>query len=1145
MDGNVDFRGGNGSGQNYAHLGHGGTNAFGDHSGAINVQASNGGVNFLSGPGTQSWTQIGHGGWDADSPNGNSGSISVTAGTAGINFQAGASNDSYSLLGHGGRGTDGDHNGTITATTTGGIAFGGGTGPNWGQDESYAQLGHGGYGSTGNMSGAIDVNAVNDIFFTAGNSYRNHAQLGHGGRGVRGDHSGAINVDTTGGAIIFTGGPRNESYAQLGHGGYDSDNPNGGGLWPNVPTGSLGNNGDITVNAAGNIQLLAGDDNSYVHFGHGGSYNNGDQTGNVSVTSTGGALLMDSRHDNTGGNHYTQIGHGGFYASGNMTGRVTVDVDGDIELLAGRNSSYSQIGHGGRNDHNTTVQQEDPNNGNAANRRFFDRRIASNDGFLPGTHAGAVSITGGGKLDMLGVDALGNTGNHGGGTYVQIGHGGFRNSADPNSVNGSGHNGTIDVNVTGNARVLSGFRVGETYAQIGHGGYQAMGNHGHNATSNRDASNIDVNIGGTLEMRAQGGVDDANNWGRRGYNNYAQIGHGGFDTEFRTADFATLQWFGPETVSPNNPTPGVLPLPYSATDDSGWNPNAPTLAAATATNPFGGAVRLGTLGDVVVTTGGNVIVTASDDLNVNNTLGESNWAQIGNGGRSTDGNHVGDVTLDSGGDITFRATQLQQNFALAAGGSLGNNNGYVQLGNGGLNARGDHDGAIDVDAIGAISFTGGTTTQSYAHLGHGGFDADQPNSGDAATIDGHVGNTGTINVDSGGDITFAAGNAHRSYSQLGHGGAHTGAKADGAIRVVSRTGAIAFSAGIGADDGDTEAYAQLGHGGYEGDGTKSGDIYVEAAGDVSFLSGDRRDNYTQLGHGGRSARSGTPGNPVGNFGHITVIGDNISFVAGTLTETNATNENGRLYSMLGHGGYDADVFGNNTYVAGLGHKGDINVNAGGNLRVIAGNTANGSTGGGNGREHFAQIGHGGILSGGDHAGSINIDAYGTVDVIGGTTVDNDGGHHNHAMIGHGGAAGTNWNVVGGDLNSTSLNGNTNGINVSGSAVTVQGGDNESYAMIGNGGRRFIAGTLGHTGDISVTATSGQVQLLGGGGNASASIGHHGVSEARGNATGNIVVDAFTGINGISGSGIVPRCKSVMEQTRVTMLELSVGLSSET
>jgi len=150
---------------------------------------------------------------------------------------------------------------------------------------------------------------------------------------------------------------------------------------------------------------------------------------------------------------------------------------------------------------------------------------------------------------------------------------------------------------------------------------------------------------------------------------------------FRTADFATLQWFGPETVSPNNPTPGVTPLPHSATDDSGWNPNAPTLAAATATNPFGGAVRLGTLGDVVVTTGGNVIVTASDDVNVNNTLGESNWAQIGNGGRSTDGNHVGDVTLNSGGDITFRATQLQQNFALAAGGSLGNNNGYVQTSN--------------------------------------------------------------------------------------------------------------------------------------------------------------------------------------------------------------------------------------------------------------------------------------------------------------------------------------------------------------------------------------------------------------------------------------------------------------------------------
>ncbi|MCG8602604.1 MAG: hypothetical protein MI807_20840, partial [Verrucomicrobiales bacterium] len=1124
IDGTIDFLGGTGGTQTYALLGHGGTSAKGANSGTISVTA-NGidavdgfGIRFQSGGGNQAYTHLGHGGWDADSSTGgHNGDISVTAtaANADIIFSALSHNaadldndNAYSMLGHGGRASNGDHFGTIDVTTaaggdinfTGGdalafaqlghggrdsignmgddgtgdltvskitvnsggaIGFAGGTtGTGWGQQEAYAQLGHGGYQASGNHIGEIDVDAVGNIEFTAGSAYRSYTQLGHGGQRARGDHSGDIEVDSATGGITFSGGGINETYAQLGHGGYDADNPNGGGQWPNVPVvATVGNTGDITVNAAGNIHFLAGDENAFAQLGHGGIFTNGDNTGDISVISSGGALLLDSRHDNTNSNHYTQVGHGGMYASGNMSGSITVDVDGDIELLAGRNSSYSQIGHGGRNEHNTGVQEEDPDNATPANRRFYDRRVANNDGYLPGTHTGAISVTGGGKLDMIGVDGLGNTGNHGGGTYVQIGHGGFRNSADPNSANGSGHNGTIDVNITGNARILSGYGVGETYGQIGHGGYQAMGNHGHNLASDPDASNIDVSVGGTLEMRAQGGYDGG--WGNRGYNNYTQIGHGGYDTDFRDAanigdGYATLQWFGPE-VDPNgnNPTPGSPPAgdPYSATDDPGWNPNAPTSGANPAgAGNFGGATRLGTLGDVKVTTGGNVVVTASDDVNVNNVLGESNWSQIGNGGRSTDGNHVGDVTLDSGGSISFRATQLQQDFALSGGGTVGNNNGYVQLGNGGLNARGDHDGGIDVDAIGAITFTAGTTTQSYAHLGHGGFDADEPNSGDPVVVDGHDGNSGDINVDAGGDISFAAGNAYRSYSQLGHGGAYTGAKADGDIRVVSRGGAIAFSGGIGANDGDTQAYGQLGHGGYDGDGTMSGDIYVEADGDVSFLSGDREDNYTQLGHGGRSSRSGTPGNPVGNSGHITVIGDDISFVAGTLTETNPTNNNGRLYSMLGHGGYDADVFGDNTYVAGLGHNGDINVTASGNLRVIGGDSTNGSAGGGNGREHFAQIGHGGTLSGGDHAGSININATGTVDVLAGTTVDNDGGHHNHAMIGHGGSAGTNWNVTGGDLNSNSLNGNTDGINVSGSAVTVQGGDNDSYAMIGNGGR---------------------------------------------------------------------------------------------
>ena len=77
----------------------------------------------------------------------------------------------------------------------------------------------------------------------------------------------------------------------------------------------------------------------------------------------------------------------------------------------------------------------------------------------------------------------------------------------------------------------------------------------------------------------------------------------------------------------------------------------------------------------------------------------------------------------------------------------------------------------------------------------------------------------------------------------------------------------------------------------------------------------------------------------GNSGDISVVtsGGNIEIIAGTLTESTATDENGRIYALLGHGGYDSDVFGNNTYVAGPGHRGDIRVNATtGSVRVVGG-----------------------------------------------------------------------------------------------------------------------------------------------------------------------------------------------------------------
>ena len=77
------------------------------------------------------------------------------------------------------------------------------------------------------------------------------------------------------------------------------------------------------------------------------------------------------------------------------------------------------------------------------------------------------------------------------------------------------------------------------------------------------------------------------------------------------------------------------------------------------------------------------------------------------------------------------------------------------------------------------------------------------------------------------------------------------------------------------------------------------------------------------------ARSGTDANPFGLNGDITVstTGD-ILFLAGTMAELVPSNEDGRLYALLGHGGYNADPSGSDIDhrgEAGWGHFGDISV----------------------------------------------------------------------------------------------------------------------------------------------------------------------------------------------------------------------------
>ena len=81
-------------------------------------------------------------------------------------------------------------------------------------------------------------------------------------------------------------------------------------------------------------------------------------------------------------------------------------------------------------------------------------------------------------------------------------------------------------------------------------------------------------------------------------------------------------------------------------------------------------------------------------------------------------------------------------------------------------------------------------------------------------------------------------------------------------------------------------------------------------------------------------------------------------------------------------------------------------------------------GGGGGRYHFAQLGHGGALTNGDHYGAITVSAGNDVDFRGGVLTDDDAGDINNAVqLGHGGRGYSTWGETsfgGGNASSTGI-----------------------------------------------------------------------------------------------------------------------------
>lgn len=1191
--GTVTFNSGVDSIGGYSQLGHGGNDADSTtgHTGDIKVGSRTGAINFTAATGAsvEAYAQLGHGGFDASGDH--NGDIVVRAGND-LNFTASAgtdlmipdpvdpinnpptrvANNGYAQLGHGGFAATGDHTGSITVssqiagdftdlgdfdgddlpdtvtltagTSTNGLRFLAGSNNTVdAATDAYSQLGHGGHLARGINDGNISVEALRQVVVQAGQiGARTYAQIGHGGHDsalINGGpgtlaNSGDISVQSATGVInaiwaASTTNTSSDTYVQIGHGGYVTDPALSG-----VIAGG-DNMGDITLIAGSSIlfrstdsataNLVTGEQTTgnYVQLGHGGFGWTGDHSGDISARAGANGtgtlqFLSGNGSSSTVGaeNRYAQLGHGGAFARGTHTGDIEALAQGSIIFRAGALSrAYAQLGHGGFD--------ADP----------LSNPVGNSGDIMVGSQTGNVEFRWSADSTTPGLQS-----------YAQLGHGGSQ-------TNGT-HNGDITVRTGGN--VLFRASTGNTpsglsaaYAQLGHGGYLAEGNHYGNITVSAGVDGIyrdvyDVNGNGVLGEDPEDDVLFTTNGtgtltfqgGSGAGDRYAQLGHGGrqargdhgrVDVNGLALDTIDVSALGNILFQARSSTRN-----YALLGNGGHDAELASTTRGAAANIY------------VTSMTGNVSFLSGS--------GSEAFAQLGNGGYNNDGNHVGDLKVSAGQDVTFTGVTSTSGNAgqysmLGNGGraAVGNHSGdisviagtdgvngsvnftggtgansrFAQLGHGGRNARGDHSGIIQVLALDSINFNAGLTgSQNYAQLGHGGYDSDQPNN----TIT--LGNTGNIFAGAlRGNILFNSGGGTESYAQLGHGGFGTYGNHSGNI-LARAGGSVGFMGATNATS--ASGYVQLGHGGMTAQGNNVGNITViagadgiyedqfdldgdgmftaadgvlfEAAGaglsSMTFTAGTATDRYAQLGHGGRQARGD-------QIGEITVAArDGVSFAAGGIAMIE--NEVSTALDTAAQTGGTATLATTNNLIPNT---------------ILIENSLPLSP-------EFATIhddGAGNLLDENNNpVGTIN---YSTGQVtftvavsdVATSVVQVDYDHTNYsrgyAQLGHGGHDA--------DLTTTTV-GNTGNIVVSselGSISFAGGVVNENFAQLGHGG---LATQGANTGDIMVDA-GGMVTLTGGasGSDTYAQFGHGG-AQAEGNQTGKVVVDAGTGIALAGGDG---------------------------
>lgn len=1155
-------------------VGHGGLRVRGIQSGDIELTTTVGGISAESAPDSaiggpansndwrwqnnrdQSYTQIGHGGFDADFTNNMS-----QPRRNGVDLATGASNavvsiNGTSVAGDGIRidprtGKAFGHSGDITVTSALGIEFTAGTGT-----DAYAMIGHGGRSTQGDHEGDVTVVAQNgDIIFDrnafqvnergrdiTNRGQRAHVQIGHGGTRYVGGSTGDIHVEATGGIEFYAG--RAESYAMIGHGGRGED----GSTWNN---GRQRNNqangthsGDITVIAGDDITFRSGftpRGQAFSQIGHGGYFQLAD------VVDPGG--LLNGALIGGGALTPDQEGH---------NGDITVTSGGTISFKAGADTlregqdyfetnaydSWSVIGHGGyfsKGDHHGTIDVT------ATGDLEFEARGGWD----------AVTVIGDDFNDAPRLNSTEDNGRTGFRNYAGIGHGGVDSTHNNNSGdnwNNSGKegdgigldygNGVSDITVTvGGDIIMTGAMEATAGPMLATRIFQdnGAGNPNIGAVPNTYYL-LNPLFAGTAPGLTDGVVITADSVNDSGTIDLVHlIGDGVKDLNTLISEWnASAAGTEPQlTLHASSDGTQVL----GANDYIAISPYA-TFTGRPAGSSTGMLIRAQNLGsDVSVTLTGDGATDLDTLVSSWNAANPDNQIVL-EFGTGTDVIGAGEMITIAGGldTVTEPSQQYSQHYGRLlrvqrTNGEvwtmpdpvLSAEDSYVQIGNGGRSAdyRGGidgegHRGNITVNAGGDLIMHGGDI-ESQVWTGqeltisvqnYQGIDGGYTGAGPRATTDPAVGQ-GTIGGDGEYYVGPGIGTNDDLFFRNANGNLDRGQQNDPSV--------------------GQRQYVMIGNGGWAARGDHIGDISVTVGGDLDLWAGEGREDFAQIGNGGFDADGNNGGSDIGNSGEIVVnVGGAIDMKGGgqdeevvgeTGTDPAALNGSARdgarySYTQIGHGG------GAN----GSNHEGNIDVDAGTGINIEAGSS----------RIGYGQIGHGGYGAASEFlSGSINVNtATGDITMTGGKTLidsitapnglDNTGhiatGRDSFVQIGHGGFAA---DIGSNDAGSGSFSGNISVVASTGS-VSVTGGGDSSISASGTDDFRGLSAQIGHGGSFTdgdhvgnINVAAGQDISVAGGGAAREAFGQigHGGYDSDGNHDGIIDLDAGRNVVLTRGDGL--------------------------